>query len=210
MAEAVTDFAEENMIQGAADYPRWMGVTGRAGGGLAVADISVADPEAALLALCDERTRLLSISSVGIWWSMSVTLIGQHGSQRTQPGALSRSSLNMLSIHALDASLSLFDELGMAAVEQQLISRSSWLMAWVRRQPNLLLVTPDDPGRFAGIISFRVSYLDRAGHMELYKTLMAEGVICACRDGAIRLSPHFYSNVELFPALWQRVLLIDN
>jgi len=345
-ADAVKAFAEENMLQGAADYPRWMeverqlrkrlawllnapsvddiallkntseglsliaaGLEWQAGDRVVIsnqefpsnrivweslaeqgvelveADLSCPDPEAALFALCDERTRLLSISSVqyasglrmdlqrlghdcsarGIlfcvdaiqslgaavfdaqacradfvvadahkWmlgpegialfystpqardrlrlqqfgWHM-VEQVGDfdrtdwqpaHSARRFEPG-----SPNTVGIYALNASLSLFEEMGMQAVEQMIMERAAWLIEWVIRQPELELITSAEPEGHAGIISFRCRDLDRAGHERLYRSLMDAGVICACRGGAIRLSPHCYSDVEAFPPVWRRV-----
>jgi len=345
-ADAIKIFAEENMRQGAADYPAWMGVERRlrkrlawllnapssddiallkntseglsliatgiswragdrivisnqefpsnrivwqslAGQGveLVQADLSGPDPEAALLAVCNARTRLLSISSVqyatglrmnlerlghycsthGIlfcvdaiqslgavgfdaqacrtdfvvadahkWmlgpegiavfyttpqarerlrlqqfgWHM-VEQAGDFDQLDWQPARSARrfepGSPNTLGIHALDASLSLFEQMGMAAVEQLVMAKAAWLIAWIQSRPDLELVTAAEPARHAGIISFRCRDLDRAAHERLYRALMAAGVVCACRAGAIRFSPHCYSNVEALPPVWRRV-----
>jgi len=123
-----------------------------------------------------------------------------HSARRFEPG-----SPNMLGIHALDASLSLLEEIGLDSIEQQLLERSRYLMQWVDAQPQLALVSPSATGRYAGIVSFRHRGWSREQHLDLYQRLMAAGVICACRDGAIRLAPHYYSNVQQFPAAWQQV-----
>ncbi|MDQ6992337.1 MAG: aminotransferase class V-fold PLP-dependent enzyme [Mariprofundus sp.] len=346
-AEAVKCFAEENMRQGAADYPQWMAVEcelrqrlawllhapseediallkntseglsliaagltwqvgdrivisnqefpsnrivweslAKQGVALDIVDISVPDPEAALMAACDDRTRLLAISSVqyatglrmkldklGSYCRLNSVLfcvdaiqslggldfnVGQvqadfvvadahkwllgpegialfyaHPDARAQlslqqfgwhmvehvgdfdrldwqPARSARcfepGSPNMLGIHALNASLSLFKEIGMVAIEQQLMERSAWLIRWVGQQAKLALLTPKERDRHAGIVSFYCRDLDATGHELLYRKLMGKGVICACRGGAIRLSPHFYSDVEAFVPVWQRLV----
>ncbi|MDQ6999529.1 MAG: aminotransferase class V-fold PLP-dependent enzyme [Mariprofundus sp.] len=346
-AEAVKAFAEENMCQGAADYPQWMKVerelrgrlkrllaaestddialvknTSEAlsliaygldwqpgdnivssdqefpsnrivweslqdkGVELRLANISGDDPEMALLSSCDERTRLLTISSVqyGTGLRMELNRLGRfchdHGilfcvdaiqslgalqfdveachadfvvadghkwmlgpeglavfysrpeargqlkllqygwhmveragdfdaadwapavaARRFEPG-----SPNMLGIHALNASLSLFEEIGMETVEALLLDRTGTLMRWVEDNPDLELITPVQSGRYAGIITFRHCQLDPAGHAGLYRRLMEAGIVCASRAGGIRLSPHFYTDVNAFIPDWEQLI----
>ncbi|MDQ6981692.1 MAG: aminotransferase class V-fold PLP-dependent enzyme [Mariprofundus sp.] len=346
-AEAVKAFAEENMRQGAADYPRWMKVerelrgrlkrligatsaddialvknTSEAlsliaygldwqpgdnvvssnqefpsnrivweslqGKGVALkqADVSGDDPEAALLSSCDERTRLLTISSVqyGTGLRMDLDRLGQfchdHGilfcvdaiqslgalqfdveachadfvvadghkwmlgpegmavfysrleareqlklvqygwhmveragdfdagdwvataaARRFEPG-----SPNMLGIHALNASLSLFEDIGMEKVEALVLAGAETLMGWVEEHSDLELITPVLPDRYAGIVTFRHRQLDSRGHADLYRRLMKAGIVCANRAGGIRLSPHFYTDVDAFMPCWEQVI----
>jgi len=249
------------------------------------ADISGDDPEAALMARCDEHTRLLTISSVqyGTGLRMDLKRLGQfchdHGilfcvdaiqslgalqfdaqachadfvvadghkwmlgpeglalfyskaeardqlklsqfgwrmvrragefdaidwtpaqsARRFEPG-----SPNMLGIYALNASLSLLQEVGMDRVEVEVLTRSETLIDWVHSRGELELITPEQPGRHGGIVTFRVRSLDNDGHADLYRRLMAAGLICAHRAGGIRFSPHFYSDLSRFELLWDRI-----
>jgi len=346
-AEAVKAFAEENMVQGAADYPQWMkterelrnrlkwllnasspddialtkntsealsliayGLNWRQGDNivstnqefpsnrmvweslqskgvaLRLADIGGDDPEAAMMTLCDENTRLLTVSSVqygtglrmdlgrlgqfcrengilfcidaiqslgalqfdvqachadfvvadGHKWmlgpeglalfysspkardALSLLQYGWHmvaragdfdadnwtpavAARRFEPG-----SPNMLGIHALNASLSLLEEVGMAQVEADVMANAKAVMAWVKSNPELELITPAQPGRYAGIVTFRHLHLDDDGHARLYRRLMAAGIVCAHRAGGIRFSPHFYSDVSALDAAWGRAM----
>ncbi len=346
-AEAVKAFADENMVQGAADYPRWMkserqlrgrlqrllnassaddialvkntsealsliayGLEWRPGDNivstnqefpsnrmvweslqargvaLRLADVSGDDPEAAMLALCDERTRLLTVSSVqygtglrmdlnrlgrfcraqeilfcidaiqslgalqfdieacqtdfvvadGHKWmlgpeglalfysrpkardALGLLQYGWHMAERAgdfdadqwSPAASARrfepGSPNMLGIHALNASLSLLQDVGMVQVEAGVLKNAEALMAWVKANPELELITPTAPGRYAGIVAFHHLHLDRDGHAGLYRRLMANGVVCAHRAGGIRFSPHFYSGLSNLDDAWQSAL----
>jgi len=105
---------------------------------------------------------------------------------RFEPG-----SPNMLGIHALNASLSLLEEIGMDRVEACVLKNASTLIARIRQEHKLELMTP--PDRHAGIVTFRHREADHAG---LYRALMQHGVICAPRGGGIRFSPHFYHPPE--------------
>jgi cysteine desulfurase/selenocysteine lyase len=53
------------------------------------------------------------------------------------------------------------------------------------------VVTPDDSARRAGIVTVRINDADRASHR-----LARAGIVCAVREGAIRLSPHLYSTED--------------
>ncbi len=110
------------------------------------------------------------------------------GGRRFEPG-----SPNMLGIHALSASLSLLEDVGMVQVEEAVLDNVAWLMRLVEQEPNLELITSSANGRFAGIVTFRHRKADQ--HV-LYRRLMDCGVICAARGGGIRFSPHFYNTQE--------------
>jgi cysteine desulfurase/selenocysteine lyase len=126
-------------------------------------------------------------------WHM-IEAIGDFDRREWQPAASGRrfecGSPNMLAIHALSASLSLLLEVGMATVEERLLSNSRYLMAALQQLSGVKLITPLIEGRFAGIVTFHI-----AGHesQAIFDALHAHGVFCAQRAGGIRLSPHFYT-----------------
>ncbi|NWF36999.1 aminotransferase class V-fold PLP-dependent enzyme [Mariprofundus sp. KV] len=281
--------AGDNIVTSNQEFPSnrivWESLKER-GVELRLADISVDDPEAAMLALCDEKTRLLSVSSVqyGTGLRMDLNRLGQFchdqnvlfcvdaiqslgaiefdaqachadfvvadghkwmlgpeglavfysrpeareklklsqfgwhmveragefdaedwtpakSARRFEPG-----SPNMLGIYALNASLSLFEEIGMDVVEKAILDNAQQLIDWVDSKVELELISPSEKGRFAGIVTFRKHGLNRDGHAELYRNLMAEGVICANRSGGIRFSPHFYSDMSGFEVRLRPIL----
>ncbi|HWR90009.1 MAG TPA: aminotransferase class V-fold PLP-dependent enzyme [Dissulfurispiraceae bacterium] len=99
-------------------------------------------------------------------------------------------SPNMLGAQALRASLSLIIDIGIGTIEENVLAKSSFICEWVLDNPALELVTPFQPGRFAGIVTFRLKDGDPS---ELHCYLRERGVICAIRHGGIRFSPHFYT-----------------
>lgn len=333
-AEAVKAFADENMRQGAADYPVWMRTERQLRGRLARlvnaaatddvalvkntseglslvayglewqtgdnivstdqefpsnrmvweslstqgvelrrADIAGDDPEDAIITLMDEKTRLLTVSSVqyatglrldlgrlgeacrargilfcvdaiqslgvlqfdalavhadfvvadGHKWmlgpeglalfystpaardALRLTQYGWHmaeamgdfdrtewepakSARRFEPG-----SPNMPGIYALNASLSVLEDEGLAQVEQRVLSLAGMAMEAVLADAQLELITPSADGRHGGIVTFRCKGLDHEGHQSLWRYLMGHHVICAARGGGIRFSPHFYN-----------------
>jgi selenocysteine lyase/cysteine desulfurase len=102
-------------------------------------------------------------------------------------------SPNMLGIIGLSASLSLLLEVGMPTVEELLLEKTRFLMQLINDEPMLELVTDPNPGRYAGIVSFRHTNMQP---IDLYSYLSDTGIVCAMRGGSIRYSPHFYTPLE--------------
>ncbi|TLX59403.1 aminotransferase [Stutzerimonas nosocomialis] len=99
-------------------------------------------------------------------------------------------SPNMLGCMALEASLSLLEEVGMDQVARLLLERIEWLHSGLAAIGGVELLSPQAQTRRSGILTFRLEQLDRGA---LFERLKAEQVVCAQRGGGIRLSPHFYT-----------------
>ena len=113
-------------------------------------------------------------------------------------------SSNMLGIHALSASLDLLMELGMEKVYQQLMQRNELLLNLIEESPALFeLLSNKTPMRRSGIVSFKIRGADQQA---AYRELMRKGVICACRGGGIRLSPHFYTPLATIERTWRIIV----
>ena len=108
--------------------------------------------------------------------------------KRFEPG-----SNNLLGIHALSASLSLIEELGMQNIEKELGARVSYLMDGLAAFGGINLLTPANPRQRAGIVAFQIAGVDQR---EIHKQLLQNQVICAHRGGAIRFSPHYYTSMQ--------------
>ncbi|MBI2993671.1 MAG: aminotransferase class V-fold PLP-dependent enzyme [Gammaproteobacteria bacterium] len=100
-------------------------------------------------------------------------------------------TLNRLGMAALSASLALLEEYGLARVERRLAELCAYLFDGLREIRGLEILTPADPLRRAGIVTFRVPGDDP---QRLQRKLVEQQVICACRAGGVRLSPHFYQD----------------
>lgn len=102
-------------------------------------------------------------------------------------------SPNMLSIHALSASISLLLDIGMDTVSREVIKRGQYVIEKVLQNPSLeLLTNPDNEGN--NIIVFK----SKNGSTDsLFDDLTARQVVCAKRGGGIRFSPHFYTPFEV-------------
>lgn len=170
------------------------------------ADFVVADghkwmlgPEGLALFYCRAALRpTLTLYQHG--WHM-VANAGDYSRQDWQPAddgtRFECGSPNLLCAHALSASLSLIEEVGVNRIASQVAGHIDYL-AQTLKALDLTVITPTDRARRAGIITFRPGGDSKA----CWQALMAEGVICAPRGGGIRLSPHFYTP----PAVLERAM----
>lgn len=110
------------------------------------------------------------------------------GSQRFECG-----SPNMLTIHALSASLSLLLEVGMADIESAVLTNAQYLCDTIRSYSNLQLLTENTQPCRSGIVLFKHRTV---ANQELYRHLSRNNVICAQRGPGIRFSPHFYNTAD--------------
>ncbi|MFB3101229.1 MAG: aminotransferase class V-fold PLP-dependent enzyme [Gammaproteobacteria bacterium] len=99
-------------------------------------------------------------------------------------------SPNMLGIHALSASLSLFDEIGMEKIENRILKNTSYLIDKLNDLDVITILSPTSVQRRAGIVTFKIATKEST---EIHTNLMKNKVICANRMGGIRFSPHFYT-----------------
>ena len=98
-------------------------------------------------------------------------------------------SLNTLGIYALRASLELLHGVGMMDIEERIADRVQQLDQSLRAL-DCRILTPSEPDRRAGILTFSPSRLESG---KVYQQLMERGILCAARGEGIRFSPHFYT-----------------
>ncbi|WP_405120622.1 aminotransferase class V-fold PLP-dependent enzyme [Pseudomonas leptonychotis] len=103
-------------------------------------------------------------------------------------------SPNMLGAMALEASLSLLEEVGMSTVESALQERMQWLLDGLRNIPGAHLHSAVTRQQRAGILTFSLAGWQ---HQALFERLKEQQVVCAQRGAGIRLSPHFYTDPKV-------------
>ncbi len=91
----------------------------------------------------------------------------------------------------MNASLELFLEVGLPRVHALVAERAEQIVSWTGRQRNVRLVTPAEPSRRAGVVS-----VAPADPVAASRRLEQNGVVHSLREGAIRLSPHFYTSEQ--------------
>lgn len=150
-------------------------------------------PEGIALFYCKQEVRnLLELHQFG--WHM-VKDVGNYvekdwhiadSAQRFECG-----SPNMLGIHALSASLSLIEEVGIDVISSNVINNTSYIIDNIKSIDGLSFVSPIEKPQYAGIVTFDINNKNMA---DIYFKLMKNKVICANRAGGIRFSPHFYTS----------------
>jgi len=99
-------------------------------------------------------------------------------------------SPNMLGIHALQASLSLIEEVGIDRIADRILENTRYLCHELAAIPGVRLLSPAPLDRQSGILTFRVVSADAA---MVVQQLWKRDIITAARGGGIRFSPHFYT-----------------
>ena len=112
-------------------------------------------------------------------------------------------TLNTAGMYALNASLSLFEDIGMEHVAQAVLERTTYLIERLSRRDGLEWISDLRPERRSGISVFRLRGADNDA---LFDYLGKHGVFCAKRSGGIRFSPHFYTPMERLDEAIQQVL----
>ncbi len=129
-------------------------------------------------------------------WHM-VEAMGNYDEKDWQPARSARrfecGSANMTGIYALSASLSLLEEVSLHYIEKTLLENTAYLIDKLQAVKGISVITPVAPSAHAGIVSFRVTDQDP---VQVHRRLLENNIICACRGGAIRFSPHFYTPVK--------------
>jgi selenocysteine lyase/cysteine desulfurase len=152
-------------------------------------------PEGIALFYCRAALReQLTLHQYG--WHMRENA-GDYDTREWRPAAGGRrfecGSNNLLGIHAFAASLSLLEQIGLAEIEKAVLDNTRLLVDKLTKIKAVSVLTPHTASAHAGIVTFRA-----AGHDPevLHRKLRDTGVICACRGGGVRFSPHFYNTRE--------------
>lgn len=148
-------------------------------------------PEGIALFYCRQEVQeLLELRQYG--WHM-VKNAGDYDEKNWCPAPSAKrfecGSPNMLGIHALSASLSLIEDIGIDAIEQSIAGKIEFLIEQLK-EAGYLILSAEETQRRAGIVTFK---LDTDDMKSVHQTLMGKNLICAYRGGGIRLSPHFYT-----------------
>jgi cysteine desulfurase / selenocysteine lyase len=100
-------------------------------------------------------------------------------------------SPNMMGITALNASLELLLDIGIGTIQEKVTENVRYLSDQLQSFSDITILSPTEPGRYAGIITFQKRAVD---NVKLYQHLQHNNVICAYRGDGIRFSPHFYTD----------------
>ena len=150
-----------------------------------------------------ERMPMLHLNQYG--WHM-VEQVGNFDRTEWEIAASARrfecGSPNMVAVHALHASLSIIDDLGIEAIETQVLTNSEMLFAMFNANNHYSVLTPQNEGRYAGIVTVKPL---KKSSQHFYEQLTQAGIFCAPRGGGVRFSPHFYTPSSVLEYLQQQL-----
>ena len=102
-------------------------------------------------------------------------------------------SPNSLGQAALHASLDLLLGTGMDEVERRVLDNTRTLVSGLEQISGVRLASRSEPERQSGIVSF-IPPTQSARQVQL--ELERQNIVCAVRESAVRLSPHYYQGKE--------------
>jgi cysteine desulfurase / selenocysteine lyase len=91
-------------------------------------------------------------------------------------------------VAGLTAAVELILEIGVAAIWRRIAAVQQPILDWAAEREDVLVVSEQEPHRRSGILSLLTPVPER-----VHAALVEAGVTCALREGAVRLSPHFYN-----------------
>ena len=146
-------------------------------------------PEGLALFYCRPELReRLKLNQYG--WHM-VKHAGDYSRRDWEPAADARrfecGSPNLMAAHALEASIGLIQDYGTENVSRNILANSAYLMENLGVAGEVIT-----PQRHAGIVSCRFPEAE-----SIWRQLLDEGISCSFRGGALRVSPHFYQEIDL-------------
>ncbi|KJK06458.1 aminotransferase class V-fold PLP-dependent enzyme [Pseudomonas tussilaginis] len=137
----------------------------------------------------------LKLSEYG--WHM-LEHMGDYSRSTWEPARSARrfecGSPNMLGAAALDASLSLLEEVGLEQVSELLAERVQWLYEGLAAIPGVTVHSPEELHRRSGIVSFSIAGVN---NVLVHQHLKHEQVVCIPRGPGVRFSPHFYTSRQV-------------
>lgn len=100
-------------------------------------------------------------------------------------------SHNLAGIFALGGCLDLIEEVGINKIERRIIELTDFLVAELVKK-NYNIISPRGNGEKSGIVSFSV----KESAADVVRELAEKNIFISARDGALRVSPHFYNTKE--------------
>ena len=100
-------------------------------------------------------------------------------------------TMNYPGIHAMDASLKLFNEFGFDEIEERIVSNSVYFISSLKEIGITPFLSDVDKKYLSGIVSFEHPSADKIFHELLHRN-----IISSLRDRVIRFAHHFYNTED--------------
>lgn len=110
---------------------------------------------------------------------------------RTDARKFELATLGIQDYLGLARSVEVLAEVGIATIRAHVHALHAPIIEWAQGHPGVRIVTPTDPSRRAGILSFVPPESHRTA-----EALEEAGVVFSVRDGAVRFAPHFYTTLD--------------
>jgi selenocysteine lyase/cysteine desulfurase len=107
---------------------------------------------------------------------------------------LETGTMNMAGITGMHASLSMFLEIGMETIREELLRLTDELIHLLKKRSGVTIITPAQREMRSGIITF--SRKPGTEPDALVKALNKQNIIISAREGLFRVAPHFYNTTE--------------
>ncbi|NBC66886.1 MAG: aminotransferase class V-fold PLP-dependent enzyme [Bacteroidetes bacterium] len=109
---------------------------------------------------------------------------------------LETGTINIFGVAGLKSSLELFETIGHDDIEKHIQSLTGYIYDRLQDTTghNISIISPGDPDRRLGIISFRIEGTDSCE--TVVEQLKKKGITISAREHYFRLSPHFYNTKE--------------
>lgn len=107
---------------------------------------------------------------------------------------LETGTYNTIGIVGLHASLKHLLEIGLKAIEDEILQLSDYLISNLSGKKGVRLLTPSRKNDRAGIVTFKL-YSDRSADT-IVEDLKSRQMTISARNGYIRISPHYYNTKE--------------
>lgn len=111
---------------------------------------------------------------------------------------------NFQGIFALGAAIDCFLEIGLPRVEERIMELTGLLASGLEER-GYLVTSPFEKGERSGIICFTHPEKDST---VIHRSLSDRKVVCSLREGAVRLSPHFYNDETEIERLFKMLEVI--
>ena len=135
----------------------------------------------------------LSVSNMG-WMSMTEESDHLRYDIRLRPdaGRFEEGTLNILGIVGLKAAIDMLLNIGLPVIHERILELLDLLVGGLEEKGYEIRSSMKRDER-SGIVSFAHRDL---GATDIYERLLKANVVCALRNNAVRISPHFYNDIS--------------
>jgi selenocysteine lyase/cysteine desulfurase len=107
---------------------------------------------------------------------------------------LETGTMNMVGLAGMHASLSMFLNIGVGVIRNELLMLTKTLIEMLKSKPNVHILTPLKNENRSGILTF--SWESSQSADDTVRSLSDQQIIISAREGLFRIAPHFYNTTD--------------